>query len=92
KLETIRAALAEAPGPCAVYLHVDHRALGGVKMRCRSTRVALGARLLGRLEEILEPARIRVSGAEIGQIRSAELFGAGLRAGAAPPVPAAQGA
>lgn len=77
RLGAVRETLRGVPGACAIYLHVDHRALGGVVMRCRSDRVSLTADLLERLERNLERARIRVVGGERGGVRSAELFGGG---------------
>jgi DNA polymerase-3 subunit alpha len=81
ELRSLRGILESEPGPCPVYLHVDHRALGGVVMRSRSLRVALGGALLERICRELEPWRVRVVAEGTGA-RSAELFSA--------PAPAAE--
>jgi DNA polymerase-3 subunit alpha len=85
RLAALHDTLRSAPGPCAVYLHVDHRALGGVVMRCRSTRISLTTEVLERLEADLDPHRIRIVAGDSAGVRSAELFG-----GARAPAPVLQ--
>ncbi len=74
RLFEVRRVLSGHVGRCPVYLHVDHRLLGGVRMKLRELRVHLESDFLQALEDLIGPDGVRVTLGDRNGARSAEIF------------------
>jgi len=85
-LRRLRARLAESPGRCPVFLHIDRGARHGAVVQLRQANVALEGTLLADLRALLPEATLRVHTGATDTVRTPEVFGGG-----APPAGAVVG-